>query len=490
MNALAAAGAATLVWFQRDLRLEDNPALHAAWARGRPVLPVYVLEDADAAPWRPGAASRWWLHGSLEALAHALRERGAPLLLGRGPAAARIDQWLAHSGADAVYWNTRYEPWARARDERILASLQRRGIEVRRFNAALLCEPGSLATQGGAPYRLYTPFWKALHARSPAEPALPAPGRLSAPSAVPASEPLGSWSLRPSSPDWAAGLLASWTPGEAGAQVRLRAFSETALERYATQRALPGVAGTSRLSPHLHFGEVGPRQIWRELERRVDGHGAARAAGPDKFRSELAWREFSYHLLHHFPSLPEVPWRAEFAQFPWTEDRIAAAAWRRGRTGYPIVDAGMRELWSTGWMHNRVRMIVASFLVKHLLLHWRIGEAWFWDTLVDADLANNAASWQWVAGCGADAAPFFRVFNPSLQGMRFDPQGHYVRRWVPELARLPDALLHSPWQARPVDLAAAAVRLGEDYPRPLIEHRAARARALAAFALIRRRRGP
>jgi len=485
MTRPAASTAATLVWFQQDLRLEDNPALHAAWARGRPVLPVYVLEDADAAAWSPGGASRWWLHGSLEALGQALRARGACLILGRGPAADRIDQWLAHCGADAVYWNRRYEPWARSREERIAVSLQHRGIDVRRFNASLLREPGTVAASSGAPYRVYTPFWKALRARPLAERALPAPAHLAAPSVTPASETLETWSLRPSSPDWAAGLRANWTPGEAGAQARLRDFAESALGQYLTQRDQPAVAGTSRLSPHLHFGEVGPRQIWRELERRVGGGPTAWPPGLEKYLAELAWREFSYHLLHHYPSLPDAPLRPEFARFPWVQDDAAAAAWQRGRTGYPIVDAGMRELWRTGWMHNRVRMIVASFLVKDLLLHWRIGEEWFWDTLVDADLANNAASWQWVAGCGADAAPFFRVFNPSLQGMRFDPQGGYVRRWLPELAGLPDALVHAPWTARPVDLMAAGIRLGQNYPRPGVEHTLARARALAAFAQIR-----
>jgi deoxyribodipyrimidine photo-lyase len=481
----SAAAAATLVWFQQDLRLEDNPALHAAWARGRPVLPVYVLEDAEAAGWSPGGASRWWLHGSLEALDQALRARGACLILGRGAAADRIDEWLAHSGADAVYWNRRYEPWARARERRMAASLQHRGIEVRHFNASLLCEPGTLAAQSGAPYRVYTPFWKALRARWPVESMLPAPDHLTTPSATPASERLSSWSLRPTAPDWASGLRANWTPGEAGAQSRLRAFDAAALGQYPTQRDQPAVAGTSRLSPHLHFGELGPRQLWRALGGGVGGAAGAGTPGVEKYLAELAWREFSYHLLHHFPSLPDAPLRPEFAQFPWARDETALAAWQRGRTGYPIVDAGMRELWGTGWMHNRVRMIVASFLVKDLLLHWTLGERWFWDTLVDADLANNAASWQWVAGCGADAAPFFRVFNPSLQGMRFDPHGVYVRRWIPELARLPDALVHAPWTARPVDLLAAGVRLGADYPLPLVDHAQARERALAAFAQIR-----
>ena len=483
----ASAAPATLVWFQQDLRLEDHPALHAAWVRGRPVLPVYVLEDADAGAWRPGGASRWWLHGALEALDQALRVRGSRLILGRGPAGRRIDAWLAHSGADAVYWNRRYEPWARERDERIAAALQRRGIEVRCFDGSLLCEPGALVTQSGAPYRVFTPFWKALRARTEIAPALPAPPQLRSPSAPPASETLESWALRPNTPDWAGGLRSSWAPGEAAAQTRLRAFAGPGLEAYATARDRPDVAGTSRLSPHLHFGELGPRQVWREISRHAPQRaGAAWPPGVERYLTELAWREFSYHLLYHYPMLPEAPLRPEFARFPWHQDAVATAAWQRGRTGYPIVDAGMRELWSTGWMHNRVRMIVASFLVKDLLQHWRVGADWFWDTLVDADLASNSASWQWVAGCGADAAPYFRVFNPTLQGMRFDPQGLYVRHWIPELARLPDALVHAPWTARPADLAAVGLQLGADYPMPIVEHANARARALAAFAQLAR----
>jgi len=481
------AAAATLVWFQRDLRLEDNPALHAAWVRGRPVLPVYVLEDADAGAWSPGGASRWWLHGALEALEQALRTRGSRLILGRGPAGARIDAWLAHSGADAVYWNRRYEPWARERDERITAALQRRGIEVRCFDAGLLCEPGSLLTGSGAPYRVFTPFWKALRARTHIGPGLPAPPRLPPLSAPPDGDSLESWSLRPRRPDWASGLRSNWRPGETGAQARLREFAGSTLDGYATTRDQPGVAGTSRLSPHLHFGELSSRQVWHEIERHADRRaGSGWPPGIERYLTELGWREFSYHLLYHYPKLPEAALRPEFARFPWNPDAVATTAWQQGRTGYPIVDAGMRELWSTGWMHNRVRMIVASFLVKDLLQHWRVGAEWFWDTLVDADLASNSASWQWVAGCGADAAPYFRVFNPTLQGMRFDTQGHYVRRWIPELARLPDAVVHAPWTARPVDLTVSGVRLGVDYPLPIVDHAHARARALAAFAHIAR----
>ncbi len=479
----------TLLWFSRDLRLADNPALRAAVARGEAIVPVYILDDADAGSWAPGGASRWWLHGALDALAQSLEARGAALVLRRGPAEPVIDELIAETGAGAVYWNRRYEPWALARNERIKTSLRGRGIEARSFNAALLREPWTLATKTGTPFRVFTPFWKALQA-APIETPVEAPaGTLPAPSRSPRSDALQSWALRPTAPDWASGLRTQWTPGEAQAQRRLGEFLDGSLMAYAQQRDHPGETGTSRLSPHLHFGEIGPRQIWNAVQAHAGSAQAVADAGTNgrgitSYLSEIAWREFSYHLLFHFPALPEAPLRPEFAAFPWQTDESALRRWRSGTTGYPIVDAGMRELWHTGWMHNRVRMIVASFLVKDLLVQWQHGAAWFWDTLVDADLASNSASWQWVAGCGADAAPFFRVFNPVLQAERFDPKGAYVRRWVPELAGLADSVLHAPWQASPAELGAAGIELGRSYPAPMIEHGFARERALAAFAAI------
>jgi len=475
----------TLLWFGRDLRLADNPALQAALARGGAIVPVFILDDADAGAWAPGGAARWWLHGSLEALAGALRARGAPLVLRRGPAEAHLDELVAQTGADAVFWNRRYEPWAIARNERIKTALKQRGIEARSFNAALLKEPWALSTQAGEPYRVFTPFWKALQLAGVEHPHADAPARIPA-TMPPPGDVLDSWSLRPKAPDWAAGLRARWVPGEAAARACMDRFIDAAVDDYAQRRNLPGVAGTSGLSPHLHFGEIGPRQVWHAVTARPRADPGAAKDGAQTYLSEIAWREFSYHLLFHYPALPEQPLRSEFAAFPWTRDDAALARWQRAQTGYPIVDAGMRELWTTGWMHNRVRMIVASFLVKDLLLDWRLGQAWFWDTLVDADLASNSASWQWVAGCGADAAPYFRVFNPVLQGARFDPDGRYVRRWVPELARLPDTALHAPWEARPAELAAAGVELGRSYPAPMLDHAQARERALAAFARIKK----
>ncbi len=474
----------TLLWFNRDLRLDDNPALAAAVARGAPVVPVYLLDDDDAGAWAPGAASRWWLHGALAALGADLGARGNRLVLRRGAAHERICALVAQTGADAVYWNRRYEPWARAREQRVQAALQEQGVAVRSFNAALLMEPGTLVTGKGDPFRVFTPFWRALQARTIGDDVHPAPARIAAPAVFPAGDMLDEWQLRPRHPDWAQGLRAHWTPGAAAAGARLDGFIAAGAADYARQRDVPGAEGTSRLSPHLHFGEIGPRQVWRAVHAAARG-GVAPGTGAHAWLAELAWREFSYHLLYHHPQLPHAPLRPDFAAFPWDDNPAALAAWQAGRTGYPIVDAGLRELWHTGWMHNRVRMLVASFLVKDLLLDWRLGAAWFWDTLVDADLANNAASWQWVAGSGADAAPYFRIFNPALQGARFDPDGDYVRRWVPELAGLPAALVHAPWGARPVDLAAAGVRLGRNYPAPLVDHAAARRRALLAFEQIR-----
>lgn len=450
--------------------MADNPALHAAAATGRPVLPLFIW-DAEA-PWGRGGASRWWLEGSLRTLAQDLEKRGAALVVRRGNAAEVLDEVIAATGATAVYWNRCYEPAAIARDQEIKAGLRGRGIEVESFAASVLFEPWTLKTKTGGPYRVFTPFYNATRAITPRAP-LPAPRRLSG--VTIAGDDLSAWNLRPTKPDWAGGLRETWAPGEAAARARLVSFLDDVAANYHRTRDIPGVEGTSRLSPHLHFGEISPHQIW------AIASALEPTAGIAAFQRELIWREFSTHLLYHFPHMPQKPLRRAFARFPWRRDARALKAWQQGLTGYPIVDAGMRELWHTGWMHNRVRMIVASFLVKHLLLRWQDGAAWFWDTLVDADLANNAASWQWVAGCGMDAAPYFRIFNPMLQGAKFDAEGVYVRRWVPELGALPDAYLHAPWDAPDSVLAAARVQLGKTYPRPIVDHAAARARALAAL---------
>ena len=476
------------MWFRLDLRLADNPALAHAAARGEPVIPLFIRDDADAAHWRPGGASQWWLHGSLESLDRDLRARsgGQGLMLRTGCAEQVIADVLAESGARAIVWNSRYEPWAVRRDAGLKSALRAQGVEVRTFNAALLMEPARFPDRPEGPYKVFTPFWRALRAKAIPPPACAKPARILPPASAPGSETLGDWRLRPSRPDWARGLAAEWSPGEPGAANRVEAFVDGAMRGYGAERNIPSGFGTSRLSPHLHFGEIGPWQVWREVTT-----AAAAAFGdpfhPDaeRFLAELAWREFSHHLLFHFTDMPTAPLKAEYSRFPWRDDEPALAAWRAGRTGYPIVDAGLRQLWSIGWMHNRVRMIAASFLIKHLLIDWRRGEEWFWDTLVDADLANNSASWQWVAGSGADAAPYFRIFNPVSQGLRFDPDGAYVRAWVPELARLPSAVIHAPWTASVAQLEEAGVRLGADYPRPWVDHALARARALEAYGRIK-----
>ncbi|KZD02780.1 cryptochrome/photolyase family protein [Oceanibaculum pacificum] len=480
---MADSQAPLLVWFRQDLRLADNPALHAAAVTGRPVLPLYILDDGAPGRWAMGGASRWWLHYSLQALADSLARLGAPLVLRKGDPSAILPQMVAESGADIVHWNRCYEPFAIARDEAIKTALKADGLTVRSFNSALLHEPWTVENKAGDPFRVYSPFWRACLAKGEPDTPLPAPEAL-IPAPGVAGDALSDWALLPHTPDWAAGMRESWVPGEEGARQRLAGFLDESVGRYKAQRDRPDIEATSRLSPHLHFGEIGPRQVWHATSHAMNESGTGPSA--QKFLSEVGWREFSHHLLFHNRQLPETPLRAEFGDFPWHDDRPALKAWQRGLTGFPIVDAGMRELWHTGWMHNRVRMIVASFLVKDLLIPWQEGEAWFWDTLVDADLANNSASWQWVAGCGADAAPYFRVFNPVLQGQKFDPNGDYVRKWIPALAELPVDYIHNPWTASEGELRQAGVTLGETYPKPIVDHDVARKRALDAFERIKK----
>ncbi|MBL9188729.1 MAG: deoxyribodipyrimidine photo-lyase [Opitutaceae bacterium] len=478
---------ATLLWFRHDLRLQDNPALHAALARGVPVVPVFILDEAGEGRWPMGGASRWWLHHSLQALDAALRERGLRLILARGDSATMLRALVRATAADAVHWNRRYEPAIIARDKAIKAELNGAGIEAKSFNSGLLHEPHAIANKAGGPFQVFTPFWRHCLTLPVAEPIKISLATVPAPAKWPQSLGLDELELRPRIP-WDAGLGETWTPGEAGGMKRLRHFAARAMEDYAEERNLPGRDGTSMLSPWLHFGEVSPRQVWAAVQARSKASGVfPPSKGAAVFLSEVGWREFAHHLLFHFPHTPERPLREDFAKFPWADDPQGAKlrAWQRGLTGYPIVDAGMRQLWRTGWMHNRVRMIVASFLVKHLRLPWNHGAEWFWDTLVDADLANNTLGWQWSAGCGADAAPYFRVFAPVLQGRKFDANGDYVRRWVPELAKLPAENLHTPWEAPAEVLAEAGVTLGKNYPHPIVDHATARDDALAAFKALR-----
>ena len=465
------------MWFRLDLRLDDNPALHAVAVGASALIPLFIWAPEEEEPWPPGAASRWWLHQSLESLQRDLAARGSRLILRHGPSLETLQAVLKQTGAKAVYWNRRYEPAIIARDTRIKQSLRNQGFSVETFNASLVFEPWTIQSKSSKrPFQVFSAFWKACLNSAKPDAALDAPQSLRAPAHWPPSDALHQLSLEPRI-DWAAGLRAAWHPGEAAANMALNRFVHHALHEYESERDRPDHTGTSRLSPHLHFGEVSVRRVWQQVRD---------LPGADGFLKELGWREFAYHLLFHFPATPDRPLRNEFALFPWRADPPVLKRWQRGRTGYPLVDAGMRELWATGWMHNRVRMVVASFLVKDLRISWEEGAYWFWDTLVDADLANNTLGWQWSAGCGADAAPYFRVFNPERQSERFDPEGEYIRRWIPELRRLPVPWIHAPWRAPGVVLDEARIKLGENYPRPVVDHDLARREALAAFEQIRR----
>jgi deoxyribodipyrimidine photo-lyase len=459
-------------WFRQDLRLSDNPGLREAAGRGS-VLPVFILDDDNAGEWRIGAAGRCWLHHSLSRLDSSLNGK---LRLYRGNAGEVLAGICRKHGARSVHWNRCYEPWRIERDRTIKAGLSDAGLEVSSFNASLLWEPWTVLKADGMPYRVFTPFYRkgCLNAKPPREP-LPAPEiRLAGAEADDDALRLADLDLLPVRP-WGDAMMGHWTVGEAAAQDRLAAFVDNGLQGYREGRNFPAKAHVSRLSPHLHWGEISPNQAWHAA--RLQGG----SADIDSFCSELGWREFSHSLLYHFPDLPKANFQDSFDTFAWDDDRTLLRKWQHGLTGIPIVDAGMRELRQTGYMHNRVRMIAGSFLVKNLLQHWRNGEAWFWDSLVDADLANNAASWQWVAGSGADAAPYFRIFNPVTQGRKFDAEGHYTRRFVPELKDLPDRWLFNPWEAPEDVLQDAGVVPGATYPKPIIDLKRSRERALDAY---------
>ncbi len=477
-----------IVWFRDDLRLSDHPALHAAANTGAPVICLYVHDEESPALQPPngrplGGAARWWLAQSLLALQTSLRGVGGSLVLRKGAAANIIADLAAETGAGAAFWNEIAQAPHQVIAMEVEAALARHGVDSQIFPGDLLAAPTSIRSKENRGLRVFTPFWRRVQTLGDPPTPLPAPKKLSGPQNL-ASDALASWGLEPAAPDWACGLRDTWEPGEASAQASLTAFLQTGIAGYTGERDRPDRDGTSKLSPHLRFGEISPRQVWHAA-RFAAAERPPLAGDIDKFLSELGWREFCRHLLFDVPDLSTRNLQASFDGFPWRHDDKALRAWQHGRTGYPIVDAGMRELWHSGVMHNRVRMVVASFLVKHLLIDWRCGENWFWDTLVDADAGSNPANWQWVAGSGADAAPYFRVFNPILQGQKFDPDGVYVRRWVPELALLPAGLIHQPWTATPLELAGAGVELGKTYPTPIVDHGAGRQRALAAYAGIR-----
>ncbi len=474
------AGAPALVWFRDDLRVADNPALGAAAASRRPVIAIYVHDEVSEGIRPLGAAQRWMLHHALEALAKRLGGLGVALTIRPGPAGDVVPRIVEETGAAEIFWNRRHHAAGIAIDTALKARFAESGIAAKSFNANLLHEPSLLKTADGGPYRVYSPFWRALERQGEPRRPLPAPDSLTPWTGSLDSLPLEDLQLLPTRPDWAQGLRESWKSGEDAGLDRLHEFVETGLAGYGDGRDFPARANVSRLSPYLRFGMISPYQAWHAA-----GRGNAAAGDVEKFRKELGWREFSWHLLHHFPDLAWRNFNERFDRFPWVVSSPAITAWKRGRTGYPVVDAGMRELWHTGYMHNRVRMIAASFLIKHLMVDWRVGEEWFWDTLVDGDLANNAASWQWVAGCGADAAPYFRIFNPVLQGEKFDSAGEYVRRWVPELGKLPDRFIHRPWEAPAEILAKAGITPGKSYPKPIVDHSRARDTALEAFESLK-----
>jgi len=474
-----------IVWFRRDLRLTDNPAFTAALSCAEWIVPVYIHSPHEESPWPPGAASRWWLYHSLTALDLSLRERGACLIIRQGDSLRELVRLVEEVRAEGVFWNRLYEPQAIARDRQIKAALRETGLCAESHNAALLFEPWQVKTRAGEPYRVFTPFWRSCSQLLAALPAaLTAPDCISMPRGVFEGFSLAGLDLLPRV-SWDLGFHELWQPGETSALVRLEKFCAEGLAGYQKGRDRPDRASTSRLSPHLHFGEISPRQVLAEVNRCVrENTQPGILSGAEVFLRELGWREFAHHLLYHFPETTDSPFDPRFSGYPWVEDASALRSWQRGETGIPLVDAGMRELWQTGWMHNRVRMVVASFLTKNLRIHWREGARWFWDTLVDADLANNALGWQWTAGCGAVAAPYFRIFNPVLQAERYDVNRDYIRRWIPEVAALPDKYVHRPWTTPKSILDLINLRPGRDYPSPITDLQSGREAALAGYRQI------
>jgi deoxyribodipyrimidine photo-lyase len=480
----------TIHWFRNDLRLSDNPALSHAAGQGA-VVPVYIWNPKEHGSWQPGAASQWWLHQSLASLAKSLEKIGSRLILQQGDPLTALKQLADTAKADAVVWNRRYEPQLIESDKRVKRGLAEADIDAQSFNGALLYEPWQVETKQGKPYQVFSPFHRTVQAMPEPSKPLDAPKSLKSPAKWPKSDKLDDLKLMPTI-KWYQGMAQAWDVSEQGAQDALAQFVDDPIGDYLDARDIPRKHGTSRMSPYLHTGEISPRQAYHAAAKRTRGT----SGGSDKLKKnaygyirELVWREFGYHLIYHFPHTPDNPLREKYEAFPWVDHtsepaKVALAAWKSGQTGYPIVDAGMRQLWHTGWMHNRVRMVVASFLVKHLLINWHEGAKWFWDTLVDADLANNTLGWQWAGGCGADAAPYFRIFNPMTQGEKFDTDGEYVRKWCPELKDVPKKYIHKPWECPPLELQAAGVTLGEDYPEPIVDHKKARERALEALSEV------
>lgn len=470
----------TILWFRKDLRLADNSALAAAIEAGRPVIPVFIWSPEEWDGWRPGAASKWWLRQALASLGEALKVRDGKLILRQGDSLAELRDIIKKTGAKRVFWNRRYEGPLRELDARVKRELREDGTEVESFNSSLLNEPHTVSTGGGKPYKVYTPYWRKVKERELEPPVQPNLDQISFPKSYPQTVALDGLGLLPEI-QWYRKFYQYWEVSESAAQKKLSEFLAGAVDDYNDARDIPSERGTSALSPYLHWGLIGPRQVMHALNKKCN----LRKEGPQVYSKEIYWREFAYNVLYHFPHTPDAPLQEKYADFPWKSDKQLLKAWQKGQTGYPIVDAGMRQLYETGWMHNRVRMIVSSLLVKHLLQDWKDGARWFWDTLVDADLASNTLGWQWSGGCGADAAPYFRIFNPITQGKKFDPDGDYVRKWVPELKDVPRKFIHEPWEAPDAVLERAGCQLGKDYPKPVIEHKEGRERALAAFDKVK-----
>ncbi len=463
-----------LLWFRQDLRLTDNPALLKASELDE-IIPVFILDETDRTL---GGASKWWLHHSLSALTADL----GGLVLLRGDPQQLIPELAKKTKSEAIFWNRSYEPHSVERDTALKSLLKENGLLAESFSGSVVREPWETKTGSGGPYKVYTPFWKANLSAGIPDPVSNAGFNIGHLEGI--GENLEDWALRPSNPNWATGWEELWQPGEAGAKQQLDDFLQSGIANYGELRNRPDLPNVSRLSPHIHFGEISPRQICARAQFVADENPSL-APDINKFIAEIGWRDFANHLLFHFPQIPVRNWKPAFDAYPWREDESQLIAWQKGQTGYPMVDAGMRELWNTGYMHNRIRMLVGSFLVKHLQLHWKHGEEWFWDTLLDADLANNTSSWQWISGSGADAAPYFRIFNPITQGPKFDPNGEYVRKWCPELKDLPTEFIHAPHLAPEFALQRANVKLGETYPLPIVDHKFARERALKGYEAVK-----
>lgn len=474
-----------IVWFRLDLRITDNPALDAAGKSGAPVIPLYIWSPVDEGEWQPGSASRFWLHHALESLQRDLGKIGSELILLRGPCLETLQSLIRETGAGGVFWNRCYEPLAIQRDRHIKKTLVSAGTEVHSFNGSLLFEPHQVSNRQGNPYKVYTPFWKHYQALDVQPPLKKTRAKLKKPDKWPESLVLDEFDLVPRI-KWYTSIADTWDMSARGGEKRITRFIRNSLHDYHENRDYPALDGVSAMSPYLHFGQLSARQIWHRVMQAEQSAGRiSPGRGAQAYLRQLVWREFAGHLLFHFPHSADKPLYDKYRRFPWRKNGKLVQAWQKGETGFPIVDAGMRQLWKTGWMHNRVRMITASFLTKDMLVHWLEGAKWYWDTLVDADLANNTMGWQWVAGSGADAAPYFRIFNPVTQSARFDPEGTYIRQWIPELDRLDRKYIHKPWEAPENMLSAAGIRLGKTYPRPVLDHAKARRQALESYQVIR-----